>query len=158
VLLLLLCSGLLTMGLKVTYYMLHRQEAFELRQQSDVDAFMRQHDWLPLGNVNLDITGIIQARRYVNGGCPGEIKILVMDPTGDTAGVIDDLAQEDEQLFFVHDGVTSKVPSDYTPFKQELGRVLQSLQLPLLHTSLYLAIAAPTDCPIKTTLPWSTLP
>jgi len=145
------------MGLKVEYYLLHQQEASELRQQSDLDAFMRQHNWSRSDNLNLDVTGIIQARRYVDGGCSGEIKILVMDPTGDTAGVINDLVQEDEQLFFVHDGATSKVPPEYEPFKQVLGRLLQSLQLPLLHTSLYLAVAAPAECSIETTLPWSTL-
>jgi hypothetical protein len=145
------------MGLKAEYYLLHQQEASELRQLSDLDAFMRQHNWSRSDNLNLDVTGIIQARRYVDGGCPGEIKILVMDPTGDTAGVIDDLVQEDEQLFFVHDGAPSKVPPEYEPFKQVLGRLLQRLQLPLLHPSLYLAVAAPAECPIETTLPWSTL-
>jgi hypothetical protein len=137
--------------------MLHEQDILEPRQQSDVDAFMRQHHWSLTGRENLDATGIIQAGRYTGAACSGEIRILVMDPTGDTAGVITELAHEGDRIFFVHDGATFKDPPEYAPFRQQPDRALQGLHVPGFHVSPYLAIAAPAQCHIDTILPWAAL-
>lgn len=85
------------------------------------------------------------------------MKVLVMDPTGDMSGVTDDLAQDDDRLFFIHDGAPSKDPPQYAPFRQEFGRAMQSLQLPLFRTTPYLAVAAPVDCREVDNIPWSAL-
>lgn len=114
---------------------------------------MRRHNWSRSGSLDLDVTGIIQARRYVDGGCSGEIKILVLDPTGDTAGVIKMTWFGKMSSYFLSRWSDFQNSTEYEPFRQELGCLLQSLQLPLLHTSLYLAVAAPAECPIETKAP-----
>jgi hypothetical protein len=96
----LLSIALLTLGIKVTYYTQHMREVFESRQQSDLDAFLLLNGWSRTGNQRLDMMGIISAGRYVGGNCSGEMRILIMDPAGDTAGVVGGLVEEGDQLFF----------------------------------------------------------
>ncbi len=148
---------MLTIGPKATHYKLHLSEVVETRQQLDVDAFMRQHGWLHIGNKDLDLTGIIQARRYASRACSGEIRILIVDASGDKTGMIDGLAQEGDQLFFLHDGATSEQPPRYAPLRQEIKRVLRNLQTLKGPAHPDLGVAGPLICHIDATLPWSDL-
>ena len=111
-----------------------------------MDAFLRQHGWRRVGDEKLDVTGIILAGRYRGETCSAEVRVLLLDPTGDMQGIARDLTSDADRLFFVQDGAASKVPPLYAPFRQALGRVVQSLRLPLFHVPPYLAVAAPEEC------------
>jgi hypothetical protein len=146
---------LVTLGLKVAYYVEHPQDSLAERSQSALDSFMARNGWRYAGNHNLDVTGIVAARRYIGATCPGEVRVLVMDPAGDMTGIVDELPQANDQLMFVHDGVASRVPPDFAPAGYYLRGMLSKLRVLRARVSPYLALSAPAECHIATALPWS---
>lgn len=153
----LLGAAALSLGLKLAYFASDRGDSFEARQQAEVDGFLRQHGWRRVGAEKLDFTGIIQAGRYRGAACSAEIRVLLLDPIGDMAGIAGDLARDADALFYVHDGAASGEPPVYAPFRQAMGRVVQSLRLPLWHVPPFLAVAAPEGCDVEHALPWAAL-
>ena len=153
----LLGAAALSLGLKAAYFASDSGDSFLARQQAEVDGFLLRHGWRRVGDAGIDVTGIIQAGRYRGEACPAELRVLLLDPTGDMAGIARDLAGDADTLFYVHDGAVSAQPPAYAPFRQAVGRVAQSLRLALLHVPPYLAVAAPAACGVKDALPWADL-
>lgn len=127
------------------------------QQESAVGAFLQEQGWVPAGAINLTIEGGAHAMRYTAQTCAGEIRVAVLSPVGQDAGIVNDMAGEGERLLFVDQGVISETPPHYAPLRQKLGRLFQSVHLTFLRSSPYLAIAAPAGCPIETDVPWRVL-
>jgi hypothetical protein len=157
---LLICSlgatATLTLGLKVAHYVQVGPDPVT-REEAAVAAFLQEYGWVRVGVLDLTVQGYTHAVRYRARTCAREIRVAVLTPNGQDAGLVNDMVSKGERLLFVDHGTISETPPSYAPIQQKLGRLSQTLHLPFSFASPYLAIAAPAECHIETDVPWRSL-
>jgi hypothetical protein len=145
-----------TLWPKIIYYIEAAADG-DARQDAQVQSFLENLGWARVGVLKLNVTGDIRAFRYTSVVCQGEMRIMHVPSSGEATELAKGMVPEGGRLLFLDDGFLSERAPQNAYLKERLGQLGKSMNLSLLGTSPYLAIAAPPNCPVETTLPWQLL-
>jgi hypothetical protein len=146
----------LTLWPKIVYYTEAAADRGS-RQEAYVQGFLEKRGWMQVGMLNLSVTGDVRAFRYTSWVCQGEIRVMLLPSSGEATELAKGMVPEGSRLLFLDDGVLSERAPRHAYIKEKLGRLSKSMSLSLFAMPHYLAVAAPAECPVETTLPWQLL-
>jgi hypothetical protein len=90
-------------------------------------------------------------------GCSGEVRVGLLPPNGETAGLFAAAGGPDTRVFYVHRGQVFDYPPRLAYFQAKLARLAGSLAFSLQPDRPVVAIGQPESCRLEWALPWSEL-